>query len=114
MRRRSACRVVVIAPLLVKTIRRWGFLIDKRVRCRARSPGWPRSMQRLFIALGATLMLSVPAALAQNAPPPACVVIGTSPLTQNEADVTISCSGMPDGMAGPLTAVLTRILQQRL
>jgi hypothetical protein len=71
-------------------------------------------MKRLFIALGATLMLSVPAALAQNAPPPACVVIGTSPLTQNEADVTISCSGMPDGMAGPLTAVLTRILQQRL
>jgi hypothetical protein len=52
--------------------------------------------------------------MAQNAPPPVCNVIGTNPLTQNESDVTISCSGMQEGLAGPLTAVMTRILQERL
>ena len=35
-------------------------------------------------------------------------------LTQNESDVTIGCSGMTEGLAGPLTVVLTRILQERL
>ena len=71
-------------------------------------------MQRLFPAFGAVLILSASGALAQNAPQPFCNVIGTNPLTQNEADVTIACSGMPEALAGPLTAVLTRILQQRL
>jgi hypothetical protein len=71
-------------------------------------------MKRFVIALGAALIVSVSGALAQNAPPPNCVVIGNNPLTQNESDVTIGCSNMPEALAGPLTAVLTRILQQRL
>src|SRR5215207_2388717 len=71
-------------------------------------------MKRLFIALSATLLVSGSAALAQNPPPTACVVIGNNPLTQSESDVTISCSNMPEALAGPLTALLTRILQQRL
>ena len=71
-------------------------------------------MKRFVIALGAALIVSVSGALAQNAPPPNCVVIGNNPLTQNESDITISCSNMPEALAGPLTAVLTRILQQRL
>ena len=70
-------------------------------------------MYRFVCALAAASLLA-PAALAQNAPQPVCNVIGTNPLTQNEADVTIACSGMPEGLAGPLTAVLTRILQERL
>lgn len=70
-------------------------------------------MKRFLPAFVAALAVSVSAALAQ-APPPACNVIGTNPLTQNESDVTIACSGMPEALAAPLTAVLTRILQERL
>ena len=69
-------------------------------------------MNRSVLTSTAAWIMSASAALAQS-PPPACTVIGTNPLTQNEADVTISCSGMPEALAGPLTAVLTRILQQR-
>jgi hypothetical protein len=71
-------------------------------------------MKLFVVALGAASILSASGALAQNPPPPVCNVIGTNPLTQNESDVTIGCSGMPEAQAGPLTAVLTRILQQRL
>jgi xanthosine utilization system XapX-like protein/plasmid stabilization system protein ParE len=71
-------------------------------------------MKRFLLALGAGLTVSAAGALAQSPPPPVCNVIGTNPLTQTEADVTISCSAMPEGLAWPLTAVLTRILQQRL
>jgi hypothetical protein len=71
-------------------------------------------MKRFAIALGTALAVSAPAALAQNPPPPNCAVIGTNPLTQSESDVTFSCSGMNEALAGPLTVVLTRILQDRL
>lgn len=71
-------------------------------------------MKRLFVTLGAGLITSIPAALAQSPPPPACAVIGTNPRTQHEADVTIGCSNIPEAMAAPLAAVLTRILQQQL
>ena len=70
-------------------------------------------MNRFVLAVAAVSIVSS-AALAQNPPQPSCNVIGTNPLTQNESDVTIACSGMPEAMAGPLTAVLTRILQERL
>jgi len=70
-------------------------------------------MNRFVLAVAAVSIVSS-AALAQNAPQPFCNVIGTNPLTQSESDVTIACSGMPEAMAGPLTAVLTRILQERL
>jgi hypothetical protein len=71
-------------------------------------------MKRFVIALGAASIVSASAALAQNAPQPFCNVIGTNPLNQNESDVTIACSGMPEALAGPLSAILTRILQERL
>jgi hypothetical protein len=71
-------------------------------------------MNRVVLPFAMVLIVSASGALAQNAPPPVCNVIGTSPLTQNEADVTIGCSGMPEALGGPLSAVLTRILQQRL
>lgn len=70
-------------------------------------------MNRSVLTLTAALIMSASGALAQT-PSPVCSVIGTNPLTQNESDVTISCSGMPEALAVPLTAVLTRILPQRL
>src|SRR6476646_8412480 len=72
-----------------------------------------RLMNRFVLAVAAVSIVSS-AALEQNAPQPFRNVIGTNPLTQSESDVTIACSGMPEAMAGPLTAVLTRILQERL
>jgi hypothetical protein len=70
-------------------------------------------MNRFVLAFAAGSIVSS-GALAQNPPQPFCNVIGTNPLTQNESDVTIACAGMPEALAGPLTAVLTRILQERL
>ena len=70
-------------------------------------------MNRVIIAFAVASIVSS-TALAQNAPQPVCNVIGNNVLTQNESDVTIACSAMPEAMAGPLTAVLTRILQERL
>lgn len=71
-------------------------------------------MNRFVIAFGAAMVVSAPAALAQKPPPPNCSVIGNNPLTQDESEVTISCTIVPEGMAGPLAVVLTRILQERL
>jgi hypothetical protein len=70
-------------------------------------------MNRFILAFVAASVLSS-GALAQNAPQPFCNVVGNNPLTQTESDITIACSGMPEALAGPLTAVLTRILQERL
>ena len=70
-------------------------------------------MNRFILAFVAASVLSS-GALAQNAPQPFCNVVGNNPLTQTESDITIACSGMPEALAGPMTAVLTRILQERL
>jgi hypothetical protein len=72
------------------------------------------SMRQFAIALGMTLAVAVPATAWAQTPPPTCSVIGTNIITQNESDVTISCSGMPEAMAGPLAVMLTRVLQERL
>jgi hypothetical protein len=89
--------------------------------------GATMSMKRISIALGLLLVVSVPAARAEDAPPPAppaaCSVGSTNILAlpgQSEAtsdakgDVTINCSGLTEAFGNQLADVLTRILQNRL
>lgn len=70
-------------------------------------------MNRIFFAVMLVAAVSISAARADE-PQPACTVTGSNLLSQDSAEVSISCSGLSEAQGKLFADILTRILQNRL
>ena len=72
------------------------------------------SVMRPVLMLGFLLIVWAGAARADEAAPAACTVTNSTILSQDQGDVTITCTRLSDVVGQQFADILTRILQDRL